>query len=122
MCLSGSTLINYAFQALETIPEELGEFNLDSMVDGLAEEAASRSQGLLGLWRRAVGMVAITEIRKVVLVTRPPELKRRKTSLRLMPRLFRALATMGVWRWRRRRRRHMAGDQSPLSEERERLI
>ena len=121
MCFSGSTLINYSFQALETIPEELGEFNLDSMVDGLAEEAASRSQGLLGLWRRAVGMVAITEIRKVVLVTRPPELKRRKTSLRLMPRLFRALTTMRVWRGRRRRR-HMAGDLSPLSEEREGLI
>ena len=111
-------------QALETIPEALEELDLDLDIveDGLAAEAASRSQGWRGLWRRAVGMVAIMEIRKVVVVTRLPKAKRSRTSLHLMPQLFRAMARMGTWGRRGRRRRHKAGDQSPLSEERERLV
>ena len=111
-------------QALETIPEALEELDLDLDIveDGLAAEAASRSQGWRGLWRRAVGMVAIMEIRKVVVVTRLPGVKRSRTSLHRMPWLFRALTRMGAWGRRGRRRRHRAGDQSPLSEERERLV
>ena len=61
------------------------------MADGLAEEAASCSQGLLGLWRQAVGMVVIKEIRKVVLVA--PGMKGSMTSLPPMPKLFRCLAS-----------------------------
>ena len=61
-------MVNFLF------PKELEGFALDTMANGLVEEAASCS-GWLGLWRRAVGMVVIKEIRKVVLVALPPRMK-----------------------------------------------
>ena len=106
------------FQVLETIPEESGELDLDSLADGLEQEMEARSSTWLVRLQRAIGMMDSMEIRKVAALL-PRGRRRSMTTLLRMPRLSVAVTPMRMWRGLLAR---MAGVRRPLSEEEEKLI